>query len=154
MMKDFIRDHPNGLKQFTNVYCTSDHHFGHKKILEFEPIRQAIMDERGWTGTHDDFMIDHWNKTVGPDDLVLHLGDLAFKGLDDYLPKLNGTILLVLGNHDRKPGAYTRLPNVYVVDGLWEFCGKLPVRFYELNTTDQLLSGLILEGVLFSSSSW
>ena len=150
MMKDFLEDFPNPTGHFGKVWCTSDHHFGHNKILDFETIRQEIMDEEGWTDSHDDFMIDHWNKTVGEDDLVLHLGDLAFKNLNGFISKLNGTILLILGNHDRNPMAYINIPNIYVVDGIWEFAGNLPPRRYETNSKDPLLSGLIINQVLFS----
>ena len=150
MMKEFLKKYPNPTEAFDKVWTTSDHHFGHKKILDFEPVRQELMDAAGWEGTHDDFMIEHWNNNVGKNDLVLHLGDLAFKNLEGFISKLNGTILLVLGNHDRKPMAYINIPNIYVVDGIWEFIGNLPPRKYETGSTDPLLSGLIINQVLFS----
>lgn len=52
----------------------------------------------------DDTLIARWNDTVGTQDLVWVLGDYALgdyrKGLS-YLPRLNGTKVLVSGNHDR-----------------------------------------------------
>jgi calcineurin-like phosphoesterase family protein len=49
-------------------------------------------------------LIEKWNKIVGKDDLVYHLGDFCFKGkstADIFLDKLNGEIILIKGNHDR-----------------------------------------------------
>lgn len=49
-------------------------------------------------------MIRRWNETVGPDDLVFHLGDVALGSIADSLPlvgRLNGYKILVPGNHDR-----------------------------------------------------
>jgi calcineurin-like phosphoesterase family protein len=37
---------------------------------------------------------------VRPDDTVYHLGDFSFAAQHIYLPNLNGTKFLVLGNHD------------------------------------------------------
>jgi len=48
-------------------------------------------------------MISRWNKTVKPTDFVLYLGDFAFSGrkrVAELRSKLNGTILLIRGNHD------------------------------------------------------
>lgn len=54
-------------------------------------------------------MIDRWNKAVGPDDYVLHLGDLVFTR-DEWLTecfftdtsqRLAGRKFLILGNHDQ-----------------------------------------------------
>lgn len=54
-------------------------------------------------------MIDHWNFAVRPEDTLIHLGDLAFGNTEKvrrYLSQLNGKILLILGNHDRKRQAF------------------------------------------------
>ena len=150
MMEDFLRDFPKTKSNFKNVFCTSDHHFGHKNILSFEPIRTEIMEAEFWRGTHDEFMVDNWNKQVGNDDLVIYLGDFAFNHLAKYAKKLNGTILLILGNHDRKPQAYAKIPNIYVVDGFWEFTKGTLARKYHVDLDDALFSALLIEDVLFS----
>jgi len=49
-------------------------------------------------------LIHRWNAAVGPDDVVLHLGDLALGPIAESLPltaQLNGRRFLVPGNHDR-----------------------------------------------------
>jgi calcineurin-like phosphoesterase family protein len=49
-------------------------------------------------------LIRLWNETVGPEDIVYHLGDFALgpktTGFIVY-PQLNGIKHLVIGNHDR-----------------------------------------------------
>lgn len=49
-------------------------------------------------------MIDNWNAVVGPKDEVWHLGDFAWKiaNYKRFLDRLNGSIHLVLGNHEPK----------------------------------------------------
>jgi calcineurin-like phosphoesterase family protein len=77
-----------------NIWFTSDHHFGHKRIIElanrpFESVE--AMDEE---------MIARWNDKVSKGDMVYHLGDFAFADHTPYLIRLNGQKRLILGNHD------------------------------------------------------
>lgn len=88
------------------IFFTSDTHFGHKNILNF--CERPFKD----TDEMDEAIITNWNNKVGKDDIVFHLGDFAFatnKRWQDLICKLNGKIILVLGNHDivRWPGDYT-----------------------------------------------
>lgn len=81
------------------VFFTSDTHFGHTRIIEFcnRPF--------GSTEEMNEAMIANWNSVVGPDDHVFHLGDFALGGAETWkevLPRLNGHIHLILGNHDLK----------------------------------------------------
>lgn len=84
-----------------NVFFTSDHHFGHKLIIDFEsrPFENAMeMNEA---------MIGRWNEVVGPEDKVFHLGDFSFLNLEAtraIVSRLNGYKMLILGNHDRGRG--------------------------------------------------
>lgn len=81
------------------VWLTSDTHFGHKKIITFEPTRAFDTIEQ-----HDDELVRRWNDAVKPKDTVWHLGDVLF-GLEsfDILRRLNGIKRLVMGNHDAYP---------------------------------------------------
>jgi calcineurin-like phosphoesterase family protein len=57
----------------------------------------------------DEYMIQNWNNVVGKNDKVYHLGDLTFsnKKLNEIMPRLNGTKVLIKGNHDNlKPNQY------------------------------------------------
>lgn len=79
-------------------FVTSDHHFGHARISELAGRPFSSVDEMNAV------MIDRWNALVGPDDVVLHLGDLALGLIVQSVAltsQLNGKRLLVPGNHDR-----------------------------------------------------
>jgi calcineurin-like phosphoesterase family protein len=81
----------------SNVYFISDLHFGHKNILNFEPVLRS-----GLTYLENMYNIaDNWIKTVRKRDLVWVLGDCAFteEGFR-VLESLPGRKKLVRGNHD------------------------------------------------------
>lgn len=80
------------------TFFTSDTHFGHARIIELCARPFSDVDEM------NEEMIRRWNETVGPDDLVFHLGDVALGKIAESLPlvgRLNGKKVLVPGNHDR-----------------------------------------------------
>lgn len=84
------------------TFLISDTHFGHANILTFKdkdgkPIRPFQSLEQ-----MNETMIDNWNRVVSPVDKVYHLGDVLFtkKWLDLIMPRLNGTKVLIKGNHD------------------------------------------------------
>lgn len=81
-----------------NVWFISDTHFGHKNILKYE----AELRPFNTIEEHDEQLIENWNKYVKKNDIVWHLGDVAFgvETLNNILPRLNGRKRLVLGNHD------------------------------------------------------
>ncbi|WDH79248.1 hypothetical protein PTQ19_02020 [Microbacterium esteraromaticum] len=79
-------------------FVTSDNHFGHARISELASRPFTSVDEMNVT------MIERWNALVRPDDVVLHLGDLALGPIETSIgltSRLNGRRLLVPGNHDR-----------------------------------------------------
>jgi len=79
----------------TEVFITSDHHFFHQNIIKYCSRPFYSYQEM------NQVMIDKWNSVVGVNDIVIHLGDFAWRGKAGLIrPKLNGTILLVKGNHD------------------------------------------------------
>ncbi len=82
-----------------NTWVISDTHFDHAKILSYERERVTSMLNQG-IDDHNEWLLYNWNSVVGVNDLVLHLGDLAFKNPCEWLAKLNGRIIMVLGNHD------------------------------------------------------
>lgn len=149
-MKKFLdMIHNDHAQPFDNTFVTSDTHFGHKKIHNFEPIREQLRIEEGFEGTPDEYLIHKWNQQVGDNDLVIHLGDMHWNSFDHYADKLNGTILLVLGNHDKHPEYYDRFPNVYVVDGVWNLNG-VPSEYYIPNNDDDMLSAIIISNYILS----
>lgn len=83
-------------------FYISDTHFSHDNILKFEGVARpfASIEE------HDEELIKRWNDRVGPNDKILHLGDVCFKpatSMDRILPRLNGKKHLIMGNHDTSP---------------------------------------------------
>lgn len=85
------------------TYITSDLHFGHTNIMKFCPVTRARF--RNDVSYMDNAMIKEWNDIVEQDDLVYILGDVAFcnaQKATEIMHRLNGTKILVEGNHDRK----------------------------------------------------
>lgn len=85
------------------TFVTSDHHFGHARIIE--------LAERPFTslGAMHGELIAAWNRLVRPEDVVLHLGDLALGNREESIAltsALNGRKLLVPGNHDTISSVY------------------------------------------------
>ena len=85
------------------TWVTSDLHFGHKNIMKFCPVTRARF--RDDVAYMNETMIKEWNDLIAPEDLVYILGDVAFMSGSDAgrtVMRLNGTKILVEGNHDRK----------------------------------------------------
>ena len=79
-----------------NTFVTSDHHF-----CEWKSGNGFYMygTEEG-----DAYHVALWNSIVGPDSLVLYVGDFCdgdAEDLKDLRKRLNGRIVLIKGNHDR-----------------------------------------------------
>lgn len=81
------------------IWFTSDTHFGHESIIRHCRPEFSSVEEM------DETLIENWNTSVRLDDLVYHLGDFAWKVQDAkrVRPRLNGTIRLMVGNHDNVP---------------------------------------------------
>lgn len=80
------------------VWFTSDTHFGHNNIIKYS--RRPYRDKHEM----DEAIIENWNSRVRPDDVIYHLGDVFFTGVEraiEVLNRLNGQKFLVLGNHDK-----------------------------------------------------
>lgn len=76
------------------IYFTSDTHFGHKNIIKY--CSRPFTD----TKEMDEVMVARWNKNVGVDDEVYHLGDFALHPMPEIRKRLSGKIYLIRGNHD------------------------------------------------------
>ncbi len=80
-----------------NLYFTADTHFFCPKALSHRPCFPDIP-------SMNETLTRNWNETVPPDGVVIHLGDLAThlprEVMTGLVQSLNGTILLVKGNHD------------------------------------------------------
>ena len=82
-----------------SVYFTSDHHFGHRNVIEFcgRPfVNCEDMQES---------LIERHNEVVKPGDLVYILGDMFWRSTSkeeatDILNRMNGQKYYVWGNHE------------------------------------------------------
>jgi calcineurin-like phosphoesterase family protein len=85
-----------------NVFFTSDTHFGHRNILEYEKEARPFSTVEEM----NEAIIDRWNNTVGSRDIVYHLGDFCFGRANiSIAERLKGTKRLVMGNHDNYPAS-------------------------------------------------
>lgn len=90
------------INQYDNIYFTSDLHFGHKNIIEYEH-RDIGMNIFPTIENHDNKLIYNWNSVVKNNDLVFILGDLSFYNAEttnNIIKRLNGHKVLIVGNHD------------------------------------------------------
>jgi calcineurin-like phosphoesterase family protein len=85
-----------------DLYLISDLHLGHENIIRYcsRPFLSTDVTEM------DRVLIQNWNCTIAPGDMVYYLGDLrygkhALPALQ-YREQLNGTITFIAGNHDAK----------------------------------------------------
>lgn len=80
------------------IFFTSDTHFGHANIIKYCNRPFASIEEMNAK------MIQMWNERVQPGDTVYHLGDFAMgqKHNVHIRKQLNGKVILIKGNHDRK----------------------------------------------------
>lgn len=109
-------------------FWIADTHAGHRNIIKY--CNRPFSNVREM----DDLMVKNWNSVVGPDDLVWHLGDVAFCCTLDYalnfMKRLNGRKHLILGNHDD-----LALEMNNVRPGTWQLIDKM----FEIKTNDQLI---------------
>lgn len=83
------------------VFLISDTHFGHIGVCKF--LRGDGTKLRPWATPEemDEALIQNWNATVGPKDLVYHLGDVVInRRCLPTVGRLNGRKRLIRGNHD------------------------------------------------------
>ncbi|ANK71709.1 hypothetical protein FA04_03110 [Ensifer adhaerens] len=85
---------------FTRKFYIADTHLMHERLVSMQPRQFASIDE------HDEAIMSRWNAVVGDEDIVYHLGDVAFglaKNADrvrEIFGRLNGRKYLIIGNHD------------------------------------------------------
>ena len=88
-LDNLINDFGDG----SGVFFTSDTHFGHNGIIECTHRPFKNSDEM------DEALIALWNQTVGPNDIVFHLGDFCWGGTQKWveiLKRLNGVKYLII----------------------------------------------------------
>ena len=82
-------------------HLCADLHFGHKNLLQYEPIRAQLANT---FEEMDELLIARWNSQIKAEDDVLLLGDVSMCNTArtiEMVNRLNGRKHLVIGNHDR-----------------------------------------------------
>lgn len=85
------------------IFLIGDTHFGHSNILTFKKQDGSPLRVFDNIYEHDEYLIYKWNLVVKPEDKVYHLGDVGFRNftvLNQILSRLNGSKILIKGNHD------------------------------------------------------
>lgn len=104
-------------------WFVSDTHFFHENIIQYSgrPFANAdLMNEN---------LISNWNKVVGVNDYVYHLGDVACgyggdeRALAELLFSLNGRKRLIVGNHDhlKSPSLHKAFEKIELWKGFKEY---------------------------------
>ena len=100
-----------------NYWIISDTHFGHKKVYEYDNNRIENYENITWFNL----------KSLGKDDILIHLGDFCFYNYDMYhemLKELKCKKYLILGNHDCKSMSW-------YLDHEWNFvCYNFTMELY------------------------
>lgn len=127
-----------------DVFITSDTHYGHANICrgvstwddktkcrDFDTVEQM-----------NDAIVANINKMVGVDDILIHLGDFSFGGIQnifEFRERINcRNIYLIIGNHDKhievdKNGDFNKLfvsikeSMLIKYNGFYFFCAHLPI---------------------------
>ena len=75
------------------IFFTSDTHFNHSSIIRHCNRPFANIEQM------NEALIENWNRVVGKNDKVFHLGDFSFGGTAQWnkiLDQLNGKIYLII----------------------------------------------------------
>ena len=133
-----------------DTFIISDTHFGHDNIVTYEPSRTTLIDLDSVSNNIDlvnkinHRLVENWNNTIGKNDTVLHLGDLAWGGQDKiktWAKRLNGNITLIKGNHDRGSYAFYKELGIDLIEGVHLLLNGT----YDLINTPKHVNTLITE---------
>lgn len=104
---------------------------GHKDRVLLGSDKEDLKVWKKWlkdnVHLHDEELIARWNAKVPPGSIVYHLGDFGFMHEDKLIrliKRLNGTIRLILGNHDK------------AIRGKVRDCFEWIRNYYEAKTDD------------------
>ncbi len=82
------------------IFFSADLHFKHENVIKYCNRPYANANEM------DEELIKNWNSVVKPQDIVYVVGDVIFakdvKDAENIFRRLNGSKILIAGNHDKK----------------------------------------------------
>lgn len=129
-----------------NVFFTADLHLGHANIIKYAGRPELRSDDLNPDGSWvseelkekrakqmNERLIAKWNSRVKPEDTVYHLGDFCYKGRErgvdgertkaqEWLARLNGTKVMILGNHDANNSLSRGLDIAFMAAGGLQLC--------------------------------
>jgi calcineurin-like phosphoesterase family protein len=100
-----------------STYIFSDPHFHHENMAK----------RRGFSSAEEmnELIVKNWNNTISKRDAVFLLGDITMeKKQYEILGRLQGTIHVVLGNHDQRQHVREMLNYVHSVSGMIDYKEK------------------------------
>ena len=92
------------------VFFTSDLHFGHEWLIQFNNRPFASVEEM------DQTLIARWNQVVPADGIVFVLGDIGVTSharIIDIFKQLQGDKILIRGNHDMEYYTQETLQSIF-----------------------------------------
>ena len=106
------------------TFFIADTHFGHSAIIRYENRPFADVREQ------EEVLIKNWNDVVTAEDTVYMIGDFGLSESEEETRRvcqvLNGTKILVMGNHDtnspewyRNCGFAEASPWPIIIEGFW-----------------------------------
>ena len=114
-MTDIIK-----IREPKKVWFTADTHYWHKNITYGESVwanKETGCRRFDTTQEMSRHVVEQINKYVGQDDILIHLGDWSFSGIENiwnfYKQLIVKNIYLCIGNHDNNIRKNYILPNVY-----------------------------------------
>jgi calcineurin-like phosphoesterase family protein len=122
------------------VWFTSDEHFGHRMVAGLRGFDDV--------DAYDEAVIRNWNSRVAPGDQVWLLGDVTLGKSEKAwrrVDRLNGTLHLILGNHDAPFGA-NRDASRHHAEWREHFASIAPYARRKLEGQDVLLSHFPYDG--------
>lgn len=162
------------------TWFISDTHFFHKNMYNFTTPRGLMWFDPNYSGPYeyvrpefldsdegDAYMIQEWNKAVSPMDKVYFGGDFCMDAKQmPTLKKLNGTKILILGNHDifkmyqyqeifKRIYSYRDMTQLFDLPGkkrvVFTHCPSHPSTFYPNDTNFFNIHGHIHEKAVLRS---
>lgn len=141
-----------GKEEVSGVFFTSDTHFFHKNIIKYCNRPFSSVEEM------NEGLIENWNNTVSDTDIVYCLGDVVLgrpSHWEAIIPRLNGRIRLILGNHDLQYNYHKKIfEQQFESVSLMEYIiiDKQPIYLCHFPLVDVPKNALCLCGHVHSSS--
>lgn len=131
----------------------ADLHFGHRNVISFDNRPFSSIEEM------DKYIISKWNSVVQPEDTTYILGDISYhyeSRTMEILNELQGTKILIKGNHDRNWNWHKRFYEVYPsyheikLDNNFIVLSHYPIHFFNKHYYDAYM----FYGHVHNSKEW